>query len=127
MMRRARRPGVPRATARAQQRAFDAFRLEYDEERSHGHHGGTPPGAHDTASPRPYPSTLSPLGYPLHCLVKRVTDAGTVRFLSDLLSLANALDNYHIGLDDVDDGIWSIYFGSVRLARFDEREHIIRG
>ena len=117
----------PRATARAQQRAFDAFRQEYNEERPHTHHGGTPPGAHYTTSPRPYPSKLPPLEYPAHFLVKRVTDAGTIRFQSRLLFLANALDTYHIGLEEVDDGIWSIYFGTVLLARFDERDYIIRG
>lgn len=117
----------PRATARAQQRAFDAFRQEYNEERPHSHHDGTPPGAHYAPSPRAYPSKLPPLEYPAHFLVKRVTDAGTIRFQSRLLFLANALDNYHIGLDEVDDGIWSIYFGTVLLARFDERDYIIRG
>ncbi len=54
----------PRANARARQRAFDAFRREYNEERPHSHHGGTPPGAHYTPSPRPYGATPPPLDYP---------------------------------------------------------------
>ena len=33
----------------------------------------------------------------------------------------------HIGLDETDDGIWSIYFNSVLLATVDERDYIIRG
>ena len=40
--------------------------------------------------------------------------------------LANALDNYSVGLEEVDDGIWLIHFGTVLLARFDERDDIIR-
>ena len=64
--------------------------------------------------------------YPGHFLVKRVTDAGTIRVQSRLLYLANALDNYSVGLEEVDDGIWSIHFGTVLLARFDERDDIIR-
>lgn len=116
----------PRATARAQQRAFDAFRHEYNEERPHTHHGGTPPGAHYTASPRAYPHTLPPLEYPAHFVVKRVTAAGTIRFQNRLLFLANALDTYHVGLEEVDDGIWSIFFGTILLARFDERDYLIR-
>ncbi len=44
-----------------------------------------------------------------------------------LLFLANALDSYRVGLEEVDDGIWSIYFGTVLLARFDERDDVIRG
>ena len=27
-----------------------------------------------------------------------------------------------VGLKEIDDGIWSLYYGSVLLARFDERE-----
>ena len=54
-----------------------------------------------------------------------MTDAGTIRFQSRLLYLATALDNHYVGLEDVDDGIWSIHFGTVLLARFDERDGII--
>ena len=116
----------PRASMRTQQRAFDAFRREYNEERPHSHHKGTPPGAHYTPSPRPDPSRLPPLESPGHFLVKRVTDAGTIRFQSRLRYLANALDNYYVGLEEVADGIWSIRFGTVLLARFDARDYISR-
>jgi hypothetical protein len=84
------------------------------------------PGAHDTVSPRPYPPKLPPLDYPAHFLVKRVTDPGTMRFEQRLVYLANALDNYQVGLEEIDDGIWSIYFDTVLLARFDERDGMIR-
>ena len=77
-------------------------------------------------SPRPYPSKLPALEYPKHFRVKRVTDAGTIRFHHQLLFLANALDTSCVGVEEIDDGIWSIYFGTVRLARFDERDGIIR-
>ena len=83
-------------------------------------------GAHYTPSPRQYPAKLPPLDYSGHFLVNRVTDAGTIRFQSRLLYFANALDNYAVGLEDVDDGIWSIHFGTVLLARFDERDYVIR-
>ncbi len=74
----------------------------------------------------PYPSTLPPLDYVCHFLVKRVTDANTVRYQSRLLFLANALDNYHIGLEGVDDGFWSLYFRPALQATFDERDYIIQ-
>ncbi len=55
-----------------------------------------------------------------------VTNAGTFRLKHKLLSIANALKQHHIGLDETDDGIWSIYFGTVLLAKVDERDMIIR-
>jgi hypothetical protein len=34
----------------------------------------------------------------------------------------------HIGLEETDDGLWSLYFCHVLLARLDERTHtLIRG
>ncbi len=45
---------------------------------------------------------------------------------SRLLFIANALKQHHIGLEEIDDGIWSIYFNRVLLARLNERDYIIR-
>ena len=60
-------------------------------------------------------------------LVKHVTDAGTFRFQHQLLYLANAMVDQQIGLEETDDGIWAIYFNTILLATFDERDYIIRG
>src|SRR5207237_5933483 len=86
-----------------------------------------PAGSRYLVSARAYPERLPPLEYPGHFLVKRVTNAGTFRFKDRLLFIANALKTHHIGLEEVDTGIWSIFLGRVLLARLDERDHIIRG
>lgn len=117
----------PRGSLAAQQRAFNTFRALYNDERPHETLGGRPPGAFYRPSPRAYPKHLPPMDYPGHFLVKRITNAGTFRFKHRLLFIANALKQHHIGLEEVDDGIWSIYFGRVLLARLDERDYIIRG
>jgi transposase InsO family protein len=117
----------PRASLAAQQRAFNSFRTVYNEERPHERLAGRTPASVYRPSPRPYPEKLPPLEYPGHLLVKRVTNAGTFRFKYRLLFIANALKQHHIGLEEIDDGIWSIYFGQVLLARLDERDYVIRG
>ncbi len=117
----------PRGSLGAQQRAFNSFRALYNEERPHTALGGQPPASQYVTSPRPYPTRLPPLEYPGHFLVKRITNAGTFRFKDRLLLIANALKQHHIGLEESDTGIWSIYFGPVLLARLNERDHIIRG
>ena len=58
--------------------------------------------------------------------MKRVTNAGTFRFQDRLLFIANALKQHHIGLEEIDTAIWSIYLGPVLLTKLDERDHIIR-
>ncbi|SRR5437867_13277963 len=40
--------------------------------------------------------------------------------------IANALKQHPIGLEEVDDGIWSIHFCNVLLGRVDERDYTIR-
>ena len=116
----------PRATLRCQQRAFTAFRHLYNRERPHTALGGRTPAALYCPSRRPYPRTLSPIEYPGHFLVKRVTNAGTIRFKTRLVFIANSLKQLPIGLEEVADGIWSIYFCRVLLGRIDERDYIIR-
>jgi putative transposase len=115
-----------RQTCAAQQRNFDAFRREYNEERPHEALGQRTPASQYTPSPRPYPSRLPTPEYPGHFLVKRVTTGGTFRFGKRLLYLANALTNQPVGLEETDDGLWSIYFHTVLLATFDERDYIIQ-
>jgi putative transposase len=117
----------PRATLIAQQRAFNDFRRQYNEERPHQHLGGRTPAAFYRPSPRPYDPRLLPIEYPGHFLVKRITNAGTFRFKKRLLFIAHALAPHTIGLEEVDDGIWSIYFCRVLIARLDERDYVIRG
>ncbi len=117
----------PRANARAQQRAFDHFRAEFNDERPHAALGGQTPGSLYHPSPRPYPRVLPPQEYPGHVLVRKVTSGGTFSFQGHLLFLASALSDHHIGLEETEDGIWSIYFNTVLLAKLDERDYIIHG
>ena len=117
----------PRATMAAQQRAFNRFRLEYNTERPHQHLGGQTPASCYHASPRAYPPCLPAQEYPGHFLVKKITTGGTFRFQHRLLFIANSLTHHHIGLEETDDGIWSIYFNTVLLAKLDERDYLIRG
>ena len=70
---------------------------------------------------RSYPAQLPAIDYPGPYVVKRITDAGTLRFKDRLFFLSNALDNHHIGLEEVDDGLWFVHFCHLVLARIDER------
>ena len=116
----------PRANLPAQQRAFNRFRTIYNEERPHQSLAGKTPASLYRPSNREYTGVLPPIEYPGHFIVKRITNAGTFRFKKRLLFIANALKQHTIGLEEVDDGIWSIHFCNVLLGRVDERDYIIR-
>ena len=117
----------PRGHLAAQQRAFHRFGRLYNEERPHQALDGKTPASVYRASHRQYTGRLPALEYPGHYVVKMVTNAGTVRFQKRVLFIANALKQHHIGLEEIDDGIWSIYFCQVLLGRLDERDYILRG
>jgi hypothetical protein len=54
--------------------------------------------------------------------MKRVTNTGAIRYQHKLLFLANALKQHHVGLEERDDGVWSLYLGLLLLGTIDERE-----
>lgn len=111
----------------AQQRAFRVFQQQYNSERPHAALAGATPASRYAPSLRPYPAQLPALEYPGHYTVKRVTNAGTIRFKTRLLFLANALKQHHVGLEESDDGVWSLYLGAVLLGRIDERTMKVHG
>ena len=73
------------------------------------------------------PATLAEPEDPGHCLVRRVSNAGTFRFKSRQLFLSDTLRQEWIALEETGDGRWSIYFYDVLLARLDERDFKLRG
>lgn len=117
----------PARTLSQQQGAFDAFRAAYNTERPHAALSGDTPAQRYVPSPRPYPDRLPALEYPGHFAVKMVTNAGTIRFKHRILFLANALKQHHVGLEETDDGVWSLYLGAVLLGRIDERTMKVHG
>ncbi len=111
----------PAATARAQQRVFDRFQREFNEERPHEALGQSTPAARDTASPRPYPTRLPALEYPAQCEVRRVSRNGDIRWRNPWVNVSHVLGEEYIAFDEIDDGLWQVYFGPVVLGRFHER------
>lgn len=111
----------PAANAQAQQRRFDAFRAEYNHERPHEALDLQTPAEHWHPSPRPYPRRVPGPCYPGHMLVRLVADNGSIRLHSRALFISQALAGEYIALEEVDDGLWSIYFYHLLLARLDQR------
>ena len=68
------------------------------------------------------PAKLPAPAYPGHYLVRRVSNAGTFRFQTRQLFISDTLLQEDIALEETADGIWSIYFYDVLLARLDERD-----
>ena len=107
----------------AQQTRFDSFQSEYNTERPHEALDGRTPASLYTPSERPYPARLAEPKYAGHLQVRQVSNAGCIRFNSRQIFISDALIKEQLGLEETGDGIWTIYFYDVELARLDERNY----
>ena len=110
----------------AQQRRFDEFRHVYNEVRPHEGIGMATPSSLYEPSIRELPSTLPKPDYLGHMEIRRVSSGGTIKFKSHVLFLSDVLEGEQIALEEVDDGLWSIYFYNTLLARLDEHTFQIK-
>jgi len=117
----------PAGTPRAQQRAFDRFRQEYNEVRPHEANAGHPPAHVYRPSPRPYPRQLPDVEYPPHFERRMVYHNGVIRWHRQRIVISQVLEGEPVGLEEERDGLWSVYFGPILLGRLDERNHNFRG
>ena len=60
--------------------------------------------------------------YPGHMEIRRVSPSGCLSFRKKELFLSQALTGQKVGLEEIEDGIWSLYFGPILLGRYDERQ-----
>ncbi len=105
----------------AQQKRFDTFRYFYNYERPHEALGQQTPASSYCPSGRPYPNRLPKIEYPGHFEVRRVSRNGGVRWNSNWVCVSHVLGEEYVGFDEVDDGLWEVFYGPVRLGRFHER------
>ena len=111
----------PAASLRAQQRRFDRFRCEYNQERPHEALNGQVPADQYRPSPRPLPRRVAEFSYPGHFEIRRVRRGGALKWRGKILYLGQALGTETVGLEEIDDGVWSLFLGSYLLGRLDEQ------
>jgi len=111
----------PRASLRAQQRAFERFQNEYNSERPHAALGQRTPAELYRTSPRSYPSKLPEIEYPSGFTVRRVRYAGTIKWKGGFVRISNVLAGEPVGLSQTDEDTWTIYYGPIELGRLDAR------
>jgi transposase InsO family protein len=116
----------PAANRRQQQRAFDAFRREYNQERPHEAIELATPDSRYQASPRAYPARVPEPDYDSGFQVRRVYPHGQFFWQGHDLFLGKALAGERIGLKPVDDRYWCVYFATLPIAYLDAAKLRIR-
>ena len=111
----------PSGNLQAQQVRFNRFRQEYNDDRPHEALDQETPGSVYRSSPRALPRTLAPLEYPGHFEVRLVSRNSGIRWKKHWVCVTHTLAGEYVGLEEVDDGLWDVYFGPVKLGRMNER------
>lgn len=112
----------PAANRRAQQRAFDRFRREFNQERPHEALGQQTPSSIYQPSPRSYPARLPQPEYGSALATRKVGLRGEISWKHQEVFLTEALIGERVGLEPIDERYWRVYFAAFPIALFDSRE-----
>jgi hypothetical protein len=85
------------------------------------------PGSLYACSTRELPARLPEPEYPGHCVIRQVRANGMLYFKGREIFLSEVLIGLRIALEEIADGVWSIYFYHLLLARLNERTGTLSG
>jgi transposase InsO family protein len=111
----------PANSCRGQQRKFDRFRQEFNFERPHEALDMQTPASLYSRSTREMPSKLPALEYPDRFEVRYVSANGGIRWNRRFVTVSHVCIGEYVGLEEIDDGVWNVYFGPLKLGRLLER------
>ena len=111
----------PAGSLRAQQRKFNRFRNEFNSERPHEALDMRTPDELYTPSTRPMPNRPPAFEYPDRFEVRYVSANGGIRWNRAWVNVSIVCVGEYVGFEEIDDGIWNVYFGPLKLGRFNER------
>lgn len=110
------------STLRAQQRVLDDFRLDYNEHRPHESLAQRSPASCYQASSRPFPRRLPEIEYPSYLARVHVSSNGIAYWRAWRIYVGHLLTGELVGIEQVGEGLWDVYFGPARLGTIDERK-----
>jgi transposase InsO family protein len=115
----------PEANRRAQQRAFDRFRREYNDERPHEALDMETPNAVYARSSREYPARVPEPEYGRFFQVRRVRERGDFSWKHEHVFVSETLTGESVGLLPIDERFYAVYFAAFPIARFDSHKLVI--
>ncbi len=110
----------PQANLREQQKAFDYFRKEYNNERPHEAISMEVPASLYIPSARIFPEKLPKVEYEPWFTVRQVRSNGCIKWKGDYIYLSAALTGESVGLKQIGEREWEIYFSFYLLGTLDE-------
>jgi putative transposase len=112
----------PSGNKSAQQRRFNHFRKEYNEERPHEALGQETPATFYHPSSKKLPPQPPALVYPNHWEKRKVSSSSLMKWHKKSVHVSDPCAGQYIGLEEIDIGIWNVYLGALRIGIFLEEE-----
>ena len=109
-------------TLSKQQKVMNAFKKEYNKVRPHEALNMKTPHSKHIKSIRQYNEKKISIEYPLHYKTLKVCINGAARWGAyNWLFISRAAQGRYIGVEEIGNGIWNVYYRDVLLGYFDEK------
>ena len=115
----------PRNSIPAQQASFNRFQHVYNEERPHEALAMRTPAEVYELSPRPLPLSPAEHSYRDGFECRRVRGDGAIKWGGGQVFVGEAFSGELVGIEDVDDGLWHVHLGPLRLGVLHGRSRTI--
>jgi len=106
-----------------QQKAFDFFRYDYNNDRPHESLNDERPSDYYKKSNRPYVESPHSPDYDHNYLVRQVRHCGEIKFMGRRFYLTELLAGQPVGLREIEDGLWQLQFSFYSLGSIDLRKN----
>lgn len=107
---------------KAQQRKLNHFVREYNQVRPHEALGMETPASVHMFATRPFPERIPDYEYDSDMQIMKVTQNGSIRWKTYYwIYLTASLKGKHVGVQEMGNGIWRVYYRNVFLGFFDEK------
>lgn len=117
---------TPASTRLGQQRAFEKFRIEFNEIRPHQALENKTPAALYQPSHRPVPDRMGDPEYPDDFDIVRVRFDGSLKHEGHHVMLTELLSGERVGIRDDDERGWTVFFGPIELGTLERRGRFVK-
>ena len=115
----------PQKDLLTQQRCYDPFLREFNDQRSHESLGRKPPVTVHYVSPRSYPVKLPEVQYESGVTVRYVRRRGEIKWRGQLIYLTHVLANEPVGLKLIAEDKWEVRYSSHLLGLLEGKNKMI--
>jgi putative transposase len=115
----------PETTRVKQQRRFDRFRNDYNNERPHEALGHKTPAQFYEASPRSLPSKTPEPDYPAGSTIRKVRQNGEIKWHGQKICISTLIAGDPVALTEVDNDLWTVQFYNRPIGILDAKTNTL--